>query len=200
MVNEAFRFYQNRTFATLSHFDFSKLTPLEFVRLTVTNILFCSSDEQSQIVGAVFVGDYKDLSLKWAAALPLTFMKKCADCVNKVMPLRFKEFHFFNLPAVSIPFFNAVLSFFSDKIQKRVKFYKSIEEMEPFVDINLLPKEYGGTIPMNEMIADHKENLRRYRQELLEYSKMFQDAKTSFNEDDNELNGAVGSFRKLEVD
>lgn len=181
----------------MSRFDISKLSPYLFIRLIVTNTVFCSSDEVSQIVGHVFIADFKDLSLKWSAALPLSLMKKCADCVNKAMPLRIKEIHIFNLSAVAIPFFNAVISFFSEKIQNRVKFYKSVEEMKQFVDINLLPKEYGGTIPMDEMIADHKKNLRGYRLELLENVKLVQDVKTSFNEDDDELNG---SFRKLEVD
>jgi hypothetical protein len=40
----------------------------------------------------------------------------------------------------------------SDKIKQRIKFYESFED-ESFdvIDRKSLPKEYGGTIPMEEM-------------------------------------------------
>lgn len=187
-------------FLTLSRVDFSKLTSDDVARLTMSNTIFSFNDEQSQVTGMVYVGDFKHLTLKWSAVLPLTFLKSYAAFVHKGVPLRIKEVHIFNIPPITIPLLNTVLSLFSEKIRKRVHFYKSLEDMKPFFDTALLPKEYGGTIPMDEMIAAHKENLRRFRPELLENLKMFKDVRTSLVECDNEFDGAVGSFRKLEVD
>lgn len=40
----------------------------------------------------------------------------------------------------------------SEKIKKRVKLYSAVEDVE--IDKSLLPKEYGGTMPMKEMIGE----------------------------------------------
>lgn len=44
------------------------------------------------------------------------------------------------------------LSIVSEKMRNRIKFY-SQAELAKHVDISLLPKEYGGTMPMAEMIG-----------------------------------------------
>lgn len=44
------------------------------------------------------------------------------------------------------------LSIVSEKMRNRIKFYTNAE-LANNVDIALLPKEYGGTMPMAEMIG-----------------------------------------------
>lgn len=47
------------------------------------------------------------------------------------------------------------LSLVSDKIKKRIKMYTDVNEFikSGSIELDLLPKEYGGSIPMSEMIG-----------------------------------------------
>lgn len=48
------------------------------------------------------------------------------------------------------------MALISEKIRKRVKLYTSVDEVE--LDKKLLPQEYGGVMPMKEMIGKEPEN------------------------------------------
>lgn len=46
------------------------------------------------------------------------------------------------------------MSLISDKIKKRIKIYTSLDDaLKNGMDTSVLPKEYGGVIPMEEMIS-----------------------------------------------
>lgn len=73
------------------------------------------------------------------------------------------------------------------------------------MDVSLLPKEYGGNVPLNEIITNFKELLRNKRAAILALDDMYIEiTKESANfagSDDADIDaGIVGSFRKLEVD
>lgn len=68
-----------------------------------------------------------------------------------------------------------------------------------------MPLEYGGTIPLSDMIEDFKNRLRRQRTAILALDDMFieitKDAANFAGNDDTDIDaGMVGSFRKLQVD
>lgn len=48
---------------------------------------------------------------------------------------------------------NFIISHMSEKLKKRTHFYSSFDEFN-YVDKNLLPKEYGGKIPVSDMIGE----------------------------------------------
>lgn len=69
----------------------------------------------------------------------------------------------------------------------------------------LLPKEYGGTIPLSDIITDFKARLRQKREAILALDDMYieitkESANFAGNDDADIDAGMVGSFRKLEVD
>lgn len=77
--------------------------------------------------------------------------------------------------------------------------------MKAKVNPALLPKEYGGTIPLNEMIDAFKARVRKNREALLALDDMYieitkESANFAGNDDTDIDAGMVGSFRKLEVD
>lgn len=77
--------------------------------------------------------------------------------------------------------------------------------MKAKVNPALLPKEYGGTVPLNAMIDAFKASLRQKRDAILALDDMYIEiTKESTNfagNDDADIDaGMVGSFRKLEVD
>lgn len=65
--------------------------------------------------------------------------------------MRHKEIHGTNvLPTIKFAL-DFGMALISEKIRKRVKLYTSAKEVT--VDKSVLPKEYGGTMPMEEMIS-----------------------------------------------
>lgn len=69
--------------------------------------------------------------------------------------MRHKDVHVINVhPSMKFAV-DFGLSLISEKIRKRVHFYTNLDEFlkADLVDKELMPKEYGGTIPMSEMIG-----------------------------------------------
>lgn len=83
--------------------------------------------------------------------------------------------------------------------------HKTLDELKAKVDPKLLPKEYGGTMPMSEMIEIFKERARKQRAAILALDDMYievtkESANFAGNDDVDMDPGVVGSFRKLQVD
>lgn len=72
--------------------------------------------------------------------------------------MRHKEVHAINAhPSLKFAL-DFGMSLISEKIKSRVKIYTSLEDaLNNKMDASMLPKEYGGTMPMKEMIG--KKNL-----------------------------------------
>lgn len=80
-----------------------------------------------------------------------------------------------------------------------------MDELKAKVNPALLPKEYGGTVPLNDMIEAFKAKLRQKRETILALDDMYieitKDSANFAGNDDSDIDaGMVGSFRKLEVD
>ena len=70
-----------------------------------------------------------------------------------MVPLRHKEIHYNNLPAAFKMIANFSLGVMSEKLRSRVNIYTKMEEMTK-VEKEILPKEYGGIVPMADMIGE----------------------------------------------
>lgn len=71
--------------------------------------------------------------------------------------MRHKEVHGVNVhPSVKFAL-DFGMSLISEKIRKRIKIYTSLQDgLDRKMDTSMLPKEYGGTMPMKEMIGKKK--------------------------------------------
>lgn len=83
--------------------------------------------------------------------------------------------------------------------------HKSVEELHDHIDPKILPKEYGGEVPLAEMIQEMKKKLKSRREAVLSLDDMC----IEINENDCKLLsemkeelglGLDGSFKKLQVD
>lgn len=83
--------------------------------------------------------------------------------------------------------------------------HKSLEELHQCVNPKILPKEYGGEVPLADMIAELKKKLKEKRDQVLELDDMYieineKDCKL-LSEMQEELGlGIDGSFKRLQVD
>lgn len=77
--------------------------------------------------------------------------------------------------------------------------------MKTKINPAILPKEYGGTVPLDDMIKEFKVKLQQRRAAILALDDMHievtKDAANFAGNDIGDIDaGVVGSFRKLEVD
>lgn len=73
--------------------------------------------------------------------------------LQRTLPLRHKEIYGINVhPTVKFAL-DFGMALISDKIRKRVRLHSAVADCE--IDKSLLPKEYGGTMPMKEMIGQY---------------------------------------------
>ncbi|XP_037037494.1 clavesin-1 [Bradysia coprophila] len=186
-------------------FDPYKHTSEEMAR---THSLVCEAlidDEESQVAGYTYVNDESGLSMGLISLWSLTEMKTMIKCIQNSTPMRHKETHFMNMPSYANKVIEFCMTVLTDKLKNRVVLHKNLEELKTKVDPKLLPKEYGGTMPMSEMIEIFKEKARKNRAAILALDDMYIEvSKESVNfagNDDVDMDpGMVGSFRKLQVD
>lgn len=180
-------------------------------------------DEENQIRGVVHVVDGSGLSLNYITVL--TPQQSYRICKNGeyMVPMRHKEFHG-TAPHPALKFaLDFGMSLMSDKLRSRVRLYNSFDDMKS-IDRSLLPAEYGGKIPMSEMIDMFKKELVAARDTVLSHDTMeirfemypeavrlgstrslktpLDSAPEAFEtkKDMYGMNGLPGSFRKLEID
>lgn len=69
------------------------------------------------------------------------------------------------------------------------------------MDSEILPKEYGGSVPLKDMIEELKKNLLKHRSDLLALDDMSVDLYALEKNDlTQDVHSTAGSFRKLELD
>lgn len=134
--------------------------------------------------------------------------------------MRHKEIHGLKVHASIKYAVDFALSQMSEKMRTRVFLHKKVEDVTKVIDKKLLPAEYGGEIPMSDMIASFKSELEAKRDLLLSNDEMsvklelypqsvregsvrslkstIETMGESFNRKD--IYGVQGSFRKLEID
>lgn len=83
--------------------------------------------------------------------------------------------------------------------------YKNIEELHANVDKNILPKEYGGEVPKEEMLEKFKQLLKQKREQILALDDMYIEIDEKSCPLISEMNeemgiGIDGSFKKLTID
>ncbi|XP_058124210.1 alpha-tocopherol transfer protein-like [Anopheles ziemanni] len=164
-----------------------------------------ADDEQSQICGYVHCIDDRELSMKLIGMWSLVDMKKVVDCIQNAIPSRINGINLIGLPSAAATFLELCVSLLSDKLRKRINLFRTVDDFAGKMNRKILPKEYGGTVPMADMIAQFKERCRQKRAQLLaldemqiELSKVPGHCPDSCRRDLEA--GMIGSFRKLEVD
>lgn len=135
--------------------------------------------------------------------------------------MRHKAFHVVNLHP-SVKFISViVLANISEKLKNRVKLYSKFEDLTA-VDKDNLPAEYGGKVPIKDLVKTLKKELHANHEFHLRYSEMkvnsemyspqalegsakslkypLNHTEVSENKCHDNVHGMQGSFRKLEID
>ncbi|XP_067648048.1 clavesin-2, partial [Eurosta solidaginis] len=187
------------------NFDPYKYTSIQMARV---HSLICEAlldDEESQVAGYVYINDESGISMGFSSLWSLSDLRNMIKCIQNSTPMRHKETHFINIPQFATRIIEFVVSLLSAKLKDRIFIHKSIASLKETIKPDILPQEYGGTIPISDIISDFKLKLLTKRTEILSLDDMCIEITTDSNSSKNtEINdiefGVVGSFRKLEVD
>ncbi|XP_063701167.1 retinaldehyde-binding protein 1-like [Culicoides brevitarsis] len=193
-----------RVFLTnIENFDASKWTTKHMIRLHALVVEASLDDEESQIAGFHHFYDARGFGMKHVAMWSLVDLNNFLRKAQFVAPMRHRAVTVMLTMAHKLIEF--ALSLLTDKIKARVKVCKTNEEAKQHVDVKLLPEEYGGKVPMKDMIARFKEELQEKREALLALDDMSIDI-TKYSDKwsknttlENDIS-VIGSFRKLELD
>ncbi|XP_011497998.1 PREDICTED: alpha-tocopherol transfer protein-like [Ceratosolen solmsi marchali] len=202
-------------------FDPYKYTNADMCKIHAITYESLMEDEESQIRGFVHFADGAGVSFPHLTLFTPKEAVRIVKNGERTLPMRHKEVHAINAhPSLKFAL-DFGMSLISEKIRSRVRIYTSLEDAKNNkMDTSLLPKEYGGTMPMNEMIDLWRKELLEMRPTLLNHDKMrvrtelYSEkaregavsalkqgfACSSASSGESTMHGMCGSFRKLEVD
>ncbi|XP_032678907.1 clavesin-1 [Odontomachus brunneus] len=183
-------------------FDPYKFSSVHMARIHSMVVESLMDDEENQVHGYTHINDESGLTMGHLSAWSLTDIRNMLRCIQNSTPMRHKETHFINIPGSVAKIIEFAISLLNDKLKARVMIHKDMDELREAIDPKILPKEYGGEVPLAEMIAEFKKNLKQQRDQLMALDDMHieispKDYQAANNE---EFGGICGSFRKLEVD
>lgn len=199
-------------------FDLNEFSNDDMVRTHAICYDTLMADEENQIRGVVHAGVGTGIGLQYLTLFTIKEAVRIAKNGERLLPMRHREMHGCNInPALKIAV-DWGLTLISEKLRNRVRLYTDIKDIQ--MDKSLLPKEYGGDMPMAEMIRLWKAEVEAQRTTILNddnmavHLEMYPDSaregavsslKHHLNgcsglKDNNNTYGLAGSFRKLEVD
>lgn len=137
--------------------------------------------------------------MKQASMFSVTDIVDFASCCAKAVG-RYKECIVVNLPSFSNFLFEIGRNALPEKLRKRIILAKTMEDVKNYVNVDLLPKEYGGKLPKEE----HKEIFIKYFHEILPNLHLIKKRVVLWDKipemKSSSIDETVGSFRKLEID
>ncbi|XP_022920243.1 alpha-tocopherol transfer protein-like [Onthophagus taurus] len=204
-------------------FDLEKFTNADMCRIHGIVYETLLENEEDQVRGFVHIADGQGIGFPYLTLFTIKEAVRIVKNGERTLPMRHKEVHVINVnPSMKFAV-DFGLSLISEKIKKRFHFYTSKDDMlkAGMIEKRVLPKEYGGDIPMAEMISQWKEELYKRQPILLSHDDMAvreelfspqarvgavsalkRNGTTcgSLSSQDDVLYGVTGNFRKLEVD
>lgn len=186
--------------------DRERFTIDHCIRLGVAIYQALLSEEETQIAGIVNIIDMTDIRMHMLTFFSMTDFKNLVYLLTNVLPCRQKAFYIMGFPSFGKQLCELALNLVHNKLRNRVFFIDGIDELKSLVDVELLPREYGGKISIQENITYLMDILHQRRNLIL----LTNDTDADFRRDKSNGSGqhqhreidvgTVGSFRKLEID
>lgn len=200
-------------------FDPYKYTNQDMCRVMGICYETLMEDEECQVRGVIHFADGGGVGFPHLTLFTPREAVRIVKNGERTIPMRHKEIYGTNVhPTVKFAL-DFGMALISEKIRKRVTLNTNPKDLQ--IEKNLLPKEYGGTMPMEKMIELWKRELAQKRDTLLLNDKMAvrlemyseaaregavsalrSGANTCASADSvgDAMRGLTGNFRKLEVD
>jgi hypothetical protein len=182
----------------IDNFEFADYVKVNFMSIDVR---LCKLDMYKK---EIFIFDLNKFSMSHLTTI-LPQIKKFIYCGTTAYPLRIHQVHILNMPSYAQTMINVVLGILKKKIAERIMIHNSVDDLKKYINPELLPSDYGGTLPKtaDELTEDWKEVLIENRDWFLSQNSLLCDETRRTKKPNvkvNMLTGLEGSFRKLEVD
>jgi hypothetical protein len=166
----------------------------------ILQVLLC--EEETQIAGLISIIDVSNLHLSILNFFSMSDFKNVVNLLANVLPCRLKGFYVVGLPGFLKQICELAVAFVPKKLRKRLHFMKSIDELKDFINVEILPVEYGGQVQHETNVKYLMELFQKYRENVLMLSKMdvnFGKHSKGNNQEGIQL-GVEGNFKNLEID
>lgn len=192
-------------FSCAGKFDPHKYTGAHMARVHSLITESLMDDELNQVHGYTYVNDEAGFQMAHISLWSLTDIRNMLRCIQNSTPMRHKSNHFLNISSNAVKLIEFAVSLLTEKLKSRIIIHKSMDELHKQMDPKILPKEYGGKVPLAEMIVKLQETLKARRNQVVALDEMYIeiDEKSCplINEMNEELGiGLEGSFKTLQVD
>ncbi|KAF5275221.1 hypothetical protein FQR65_LT04255 [Abscondita terminalis] len=192
-------------FTCAEKFDPYKFTAANMIRMHSLIAESLMDDEENQINGYVYINDVGGFQMGHISLWSLKDVRNVVRCVQNSSPMRHKESHFVNVSPHAAKLVEFSLSILSEKLKNRTFMHKSVNDLHDKIDPKILPKEYGGEVPLADMIEGLRAKVKENRKKILALDDMYieiDERNCKLIEEMNEELGVgiEGSFKKLQVD
>ncbi|XP_077989739.1 alpha-tocopherol transfer protein-like [Glandiceps talaboti] len=189
----------------VSRWNLNSYNAMACIRAIIMCMEQLLEDEETQVNGIVFLGDYEGLSMSHLSKLGPGFGKRTIDTMQNAIPVRIKASHYVNEPKLFDTAFALFRPFLNDKLKQRVIFHgDDIGTLHKHIPSDILPSDFGGSKPpcdttewVNEMLAA-EEAFKQNNEYGLPPKRKSHDALGGSKIKGDASSGLVGSFRKLE--
>ncbi|KAK3878038.1 hypothetical protein Pcinc_017298 [Petrolisthes cinctipes] len=187
-------------FSVAGKMDPTRFTTSDQMRSMQVGFESLLEDEENQVRGFTYIFDEKDLGLSLITLWSPSEVAKAFQCCEKTIPMRHKEIHIVNLPTALMAVFEFAKTLLSDKIKSRFQMHSEDAKLRKAVPARLLPREYGGTVPMEEMIKMYKKELEAVRPRVLMLDQMNITKKVKRKAVEKAITTIQRNFKKLDID
>lgn len=157
-------------------------------------------DERNQIAGYVLFYDHFGLTLEKILMFGVGDLRRFSQATLKCMPVRLKKSHNYRMPALAQFFFEICLHLFPARMRNRFVVTPTLADADG-IRLDMMPSEYGGKIPKQEMI----DAFIKFAEERVDQCLLDEDMKVEMGSVEKtrckvKTENITGSFKKLEVD
>lgn len=155
--------------------------------------------------GYVFIGNGTGLAMGHVARFNPTLLRKLLIFIQEAIPVRIKGIHFLHPPPALELILNVAKPFMKKELISMFKFHPTVESLAKCVPIEIIPKDLGGKAAstveeMHKAQVKQVEDLRSWFAEEEECQRVDESLRIGKSKIANELFGAEGTFKKLEID
>lgn len=146
--------------------DSSRFSSADIMRAHLITYEALLLEEECQINGISYLFDEEDITFSNVSMWTPTDVSRAFRCAEKAVPIRHKEMNFVSMPWTMTLIYQFAKSLLSHKLRSRLHTHSNFDKVREFFPVEHLPKEYGGTVPMSDMIDSWKVELEKRREKI----------------------------------
>lgn len=178
-------------FSRAAYADSTRYTSADIMRAHLVTYEALLMDEENQINGITYLFDEEGITFSNVAMWTPSDVTAAFKGAEKAVPIRHSEINIVGMPWIMTLIFQFAKSLLSYKLRSRLHTQASFEKVREFFPAESLPEEYGGKIPLQEMVESWKAELEQRREKILSLSSMKYFSKS----DDDESHRKVPSIK-----